>query len=194
MSDKTPEDEPFEPAVPRAEHKTADVAAGDTQHLRQQIEDLKQELKTKDDQLLRERAELENFKKRMQREKSEALRFACEPLLRELLPAVDNLERALAHVGEDGQSVFEGVRLVLKSLLETLERHGVKRIEAVGAPFDPAKHQAIAHVPSTEQPANHVTAQHQVGYQLHERLLRPAMVSVSAGKPPGNVETARDSD
>ena len=84
------------------------------------------------DLFLRERAEVENFKKRMQREKAEALRFASEPLVRDLLPVVDNLERAVEHADGNGQSVLEGVRLVLKSLLDILERHGVKRLEAVG--------------------------------------------------------------
>jgi len=167
---------------------------GGVEGLRQQIEQLKKEVEAGQDRYLRERAELENFKKRMQREKNEAVRFASEPLLRDLLPVVDNLERALQHGSAEGQSVVEGVQMVLKSLLETLERHGVKRVEAVGEPFDPSKHQAIAHVESEEHPANHVAEQHLIGYQLHDRLLRPAMVSVSRGKSNGAVESPQNSD
>ena len=164
--------------------------------LRSKIESLKQESAANYDRFVRERAELENFKRRMQREKAEALRFAIEPLVRELLPAVDNLERALEHASANDASVIEGVRLVLKSLLETLERHGVKRIEAVGQPFNPKIHEAISQVESDEAPANSVVTQHHVGYQLHDRLLRPAMVTVSkkSGKRDSAVATAPDSD
>ena len=162
--------------------------------LNQEIAQLNQEAEASRDRFLRERAELENFKKRIQREKGEALRFACEPLLRELLPVVDNLERALANQAQNGQSVLDGVRLVLKSLLEILENHGVKRIEAVGTPFDPNRHEAIAKVESAEHLSNQVAVQHQTGYQLYERLLRPALVSVSTGKPTASVATTPDSD
>ncbi len=133
------------------------------------------------DRYLRERAELENVKKRLQRDKSEALRFANEALVRDLLPAIDNLERAVEHAegGEAGQALGEGVRLVLKSALAVLERHGVRRIEAIGQPFDPTLHEAIAQVPDPAREPNHVVQQFLPGYLLHERLLRPAQVSVS---------------
>jgi molecular chaperone GrpE len=130
----------------------------------------------------------------MQREKADALRFACEPLIRELLPVVDNLERALAHGDGNGKSVLEGVQLVLKSLLGILERHGVRRIEAVGEPFDPTRHEAMARVESAETEPNRVLEQHHTGYLLHERLLRPALVTVSSRKTNGAVETEPKSD
>lgn len=129
---------------------------------------------------LRERAELENFKKRMQREKSEALRFAQEPLLRELLAIVDNLERALAHAQSGAESVAEGVQLVLKSLHDTLARHGVERVDAQGGMFDPNLHEAIGQSNHPDAAPGAVTEQHQVGYTLHSRLLRPALVTVNA--------------
>jgi len=179
-------------AVPEAEASTS--AEGELDALRQQLEQLKTELAGSNDRYLRERAELENFKKRMQREKVEAVRFASEPLLRDLLPVVDNLERALAHGNGEGQSVIEGVQLIHKSLLEVLARHGVKRLEAVGERFDPAMHEAIAQVDSEHHPANHVAEQHLIGYQLHDRLLRPAMVSVSRGKTDPAVESPQNSD
>jgi molecular chaperone GrpE len=144
------------------------------------------------DQYLRERAETENFKKRMQREKSEALRFAVEPLVRDLLPVIDNLERAVDHAasGGNGQPLLDGVRLVLKSALEVLERHGIRRVDADG-PFDPARHEAVARVPDPQREPNQVVQQFEPGYSLHDRLIRAAKVSVSS-KPP--VESPPDDD
>lgn len=168
--------------------------ANDVQVLRKQLEAKENEARANYDRFVRECAELENFKKRMQREKAEAVRFASEPLIRELLPIVDNLERAIEHGGTNGQSVVEGVRLVLKSLLDILERHGVKRIEAVGAPFDPSVHEAMAQVESAEHEPNRVVSQHHSGYLLHDRLLRPALVTVSTRKANAAVETERNSD
>jgi molecular chaperone GrpE len=142
---------------------------------------------------LRERADLENLKKRAARERAETVKFANESVFRDLLPIVDNLERAVAHAegGGDGQPLVEGVALVLKSLLDVLERHGVKRIEAKGAPFDPAQHEAMAHVESAEHEPNAVIEEHQAGYRLQERLLRPALVSVAKAPEPN---LARDKD
>lgn len=146
------------------------------------------------DRFLRERAELENFKKRMQREKAEAVRFACEPLVRDLLPVVDNLERAVEHGAGNGPSVLEGIRMVLKALLDVLERYGVRRIDAVGEAFDPNRHQAIAQVESAEHEPNQVVQQHHSGYMLQDRLLRPALVTVSCRKSDGAVETGPNRD
>lgn len=135
------------------------------------------------DRFVRERADLENFKRRAQRDRADTLRFGAESLVRDLLPVVDNLERAIDHAdtgGDDGQLV-QGVRLVLKGALDVLARHGVTRVDAIGQPFDPAFHEAIAQVESEDIPANHVVQQFQPGYRLHDRLLRPAQVSVSGG-------------
>ena len=167
---------------------------GMLQDLRQKLADAQAEAQANHDRFLRERAELENFKKRMQREKAEALRFANEPLIRELLPVVDNLERAVEHATGDGESVLEGVRLVLKSIRDVLDRHGVKPIDAVGEPFDPSRHEAMAQVESTEHEANRVVDQYHRGYLLHDRLLRPARVTVSGRKSNDAVESGRNSD
>jgi molecular chaperone GrpE len=181
-------------AAERPADDPANGTASEIEQLRQQLAAKTEEATKNYDLFLRERADLDNFKKRIMREKAEALRFASEPLIRELLPVVDNLERAVEHAGSDGQSIIEGVRLVLKSLLEILERHGVKRIEAVGAPFDPAHHQAMAQVESPEHAPNQVVQQHHSGYLLHDRLLRPALVTVSGRKPSATVETDSNSD
>lgn len=162
--------------------------------LRQKLAEKETEARLNYDHFLRERAELENFKKRMQREKAEALRFADEPLIRELLPVIDNLERAVECGEGNGNSVTEGVRMVLKSILEILERHGVKRVEAVGRRFDPAHHQALAQIETADQEPNHVIEQLHTGYLLHDRLLRPALVTVSARKSPDAVESKSKGD
>jgi molecular chaperone GrpE len=176
-------------------------AAAATESETAELEQLRAALKAKEDEaaqsqdrFLRERAELENFKKRMVREKGEALRFATEPLVRELLPMVDNLERAVAHDEESESPVIEGVRLVLHSLLEVLERHGVTRVDARGAQFDPALHEAMAQVESAEHEPNQIVEQHQVGYRLHDRLLRPARVTVNAGKIEPTLANKQNSD
>ncbi len=135
------------------------------------------------DLYLRERAEVENFKKRSMRERTEALRYATEPLARDLFTVVDNLERALEHArsGGDTGAVVEGVEMVLKGALEMLGRHGIERIDAVGQEFDPVLHEALAQVPDDSVQANRVVEQFLPGYRLHERLLRAAQVTVSTG-------------
>lgn len=188
--------------APPAEAEGQDLPQGDAApSMQAELEQLRQSLSQKEaeaqgnhDLFLRERAELENFKRRMLREKSEALRFACEPLIRDLLPVIDNLERALEHGSAQGHSVVEGVRMVLKALQDTLERHGVKRVDAVGEAFDPTLHEAMAQVESAEHEPNRVVEQYHTGYLLHERLLRPALVTVSTRKSDGAVESGRNSD
>jgi molecular chaperone GrpE len=190
---------PPEERAPRGESEQPQVQPaaspeGSIEQLRQALQEARTEAQANYDRFLRERAELENFKKRMQRERAEGLRFASEPLIRDLLPIVDNLERAVEHGSANGQSVVEGVRLVLRSLLDVLGRHGVRRIDAVGESFDPSRHEAMAQVESTEHEPNQVVAQHHSGYLLHERLLRPALVTVSSRKSNGVVESGRNSD
>jgi len=157
------------------------------------LEKAREEARQNFERWQRERADLENLKKRMARERAETLKFANESVLRDLLPIVDNLERAVAHAegGGNGEPLVEGVALVLTSLRDVLGRHGVTRIAAKGAPFDPAQHEAMAHVESAEHEPNSVIEEHQPGYLLQERLLRPALVSVA--KAPGS-NLARDKD
>ena len=135
------------------------------------------------DRLLRVSAEFENYKKRSAREADNFRKFANESILKDFLPVVDNLERAIqssANIGEDGNScISEGVELTLKEILRVLERYGVKPVEAVGKPFDPVFHEAVMQEVSDETPENTVLKEFQKGYALHERLLRPAMVVVS---------------
>jgi molecular chaperone GrpE len=141
------------------------------------------DLQSLQDKYLRLAAEFENYKRLAQRDQREHSRFANEQLLRELLPVVDNLERAIksATVSRDRDTLIEGIKLTLKQFLETLGKFGVRPIESVGHPFDPSRHQAVARVPS-ERAENTVTEEYQKGYLLHERVLRPAMVAVAVGQ------------
>jgi molecular chaperone GrpE len=159
------------PAVDRSELET----------LRRQLEMKEQEAKTTYERLLRQAAELENFKKRTIREREDSIRFANEALAKDLLPVVDNLERAVAHAqgGGNGKPLVEGVEMVLKGLLEVLNKHGVTPIESVGQPFDPVRHEAMAQVESDNHEPNTVIQEHHKGYLLNSRLLRPALVSVA---------------
>jgi molecular chaperone GrpE len=158
-----------------------------------ELKTAREEARTNHDHWLRERADADNLKKRVARERADAIKFANESLLRDLLPIVDNLERAVAHAkgGGNGQSLVEGVNLVLKALLDVLEKHGVEPVPAKGAAFDPAHHEAMAHVESAVHEPNQVVDEHQRGYRLQDRLLRPALVSVAKPKP-GRGNLAKD--
>jgi len=175
--EQAPRTESAEPASAEA----ADNLESELSKLRQQLEIKEQEAKNNYDRFLRQAAELENFKKRATRERDEAIRFANEYLIKDLLPVLDNLERAVAHAkgGGNGKPLVEGVDMVLKGLIDVLSKHGVAPIEAVGQPFDPAIHEAMAQVESEDHPANTVVEEHHKGYLFHERLLRPALVSVA---------------
>jgi len=145
------------------------------------LQEKEAEAKANYDLFLRERADLENFKRRMQREQAESVRFANEPLIRDLLPVIDNLERAVGHAqgGGNGQPLVEGVALVVRSLLDTLEKHGVTRVTAKGEPFDPTRHEAMAQAETVEVAPNTVIDEYRPAYLLHGRLLRPALVTVA---------------
>jgi molecular chaperone GrpE len=131
------------------------------------------------DRLLRLTAEFENYKKRMAREKADFMRYANENLIKDLLESLDNLERALSHEAEESTAgLAEGVHMTLKMLLDTLARHGVTPVEAVGKPFDPNFHEAVSNAAADDVENNHVIEEYQRGYLLHDRLIRPAMVLV----------------
>ena len=137
------------------------------------------------EELLRQHAEMDNFRKRMAREQADRLKYYHMELIRELLPAIDSLERALAHSQQQEEasgSMIEGIEMVNRMMLESLNKFGVSRIEPQGEKFDPNCHQAVGMVHTNEVPENHVLDVFQVGYYLHDRVVRPAMVRV-AEKP-----------
>jgi molecular chaperone GrpE len=142
-------------------------------------------LKETHERLLRTAAEFDNFKKRALKEKEDAQKFGNERLLKDFLPVMDNLERALEHAGEQNLAqVVEGVKLVQKLFETTLARHGVVGFSAVGKPFDPTVHEALMQQES-DQPAGTVLSEMAKGYKLHERLVRPSAVVVSKGRESG---------
>lgn len=148
--------------------------------LEEQLAAKEKEARDNWDRFLRERADLENYRKRVNREKEELLNYGNKSLIEEILPIVDNLERALAHASEDGQAaVVEGIRMTHGMLIAALKKFGVTPVESVGTAFDPNFHQAMAQVPTDEHPPNTVVEEYQKGYLLKERLLRPAMVTVA---------------
>ena len=161
--------------------------------LREQLQGKEIEAKNNYERFLRQAAELENYKKRMSRDRDDAIRFANEGLIKDLLPIVDNLERAVAHAsgGGNGKPLVEGVELVLRSLLDVLAKYGVTQISATGETFDPTKHEAMAQVETDQHDANSVIEELHKGYMLRERLLRPALVSVAK---PAKTQSKKNQD
>lgn len=129
--------------------------------------------------LLRERAEIENQRKRLQRDLEQARKFANERVLGDLLPVCDSLERGLAIETADAKSLREGMELTLKALIKVAESNGLKAVDPAGEPFNPEQHQAVSMVDVAGVAPNTVVAVIQKGYVLNERLLRPALVTVS---------------
>lgn len=143
------------------------------------------------DRELRLLAELDNTRKRAEREIAEERRYANLPLMRDLLPVLDNVFRAI-EAGEKSpgaEPIVQGMRLVAEQLENVLRRHHCVRIEAQGAAFDPHQHEAIAQMASNETPAQHVSAVALQGFRLHDRVVRPSQVVVSSG-PAGGAATA----
>ena len=141
------------------------------------------------DKWLRARAEFENFKKRAQKERADTIKFGNENLLQAILPALDNLARAIegGKKTKEIDSLLEGVEMTHRQFLSILERYGVRPIQAVGDFFNPEKHEALAHQENEEEP-HKVIAEVEKGYLFHDRLLRPAKVIVSKGKIPPKIE------
>ena len=144
------------------------------------IAELRREKDELQDRLLRTAAEFDNYRKRIDRERRDQADSAKADAIEELLPIIDNLERALqAPVGTDGEGYRKGVELVHQQMMELLRRRGVKPIQSVGADFDPRVHEAVVHEASADHREGEVMEELRRGYMLGERLLRPAMVKVA---------------
>ena len=161
-----------------------EAVMADVDALTRQLDQYETKLAEMREVMLRERAELENQRKRLQRDLEQARRFANEKLLADLLPVLDNLERGLAVEGSDYAALRSGVDLTLRELARVIDANGLKVVDPVGQPFDPERHQAMSLVPTGEHQPNTVVAVMQKGYVLNDRLLRPALVAVS--KAPGS--------
>lgn len=129
----------------------------------------------------RTQADFENYQQRLKRELASERQYAVLPLARDLLPALDNLDRAIAASAQSGEgaALSQGVRMVQSQLLDVLRRHGIQRIEALGQPFDPNLHEAMLEQPTNEAPPQTVVMVLEQGYRIHERVLRPARVAVA---------------
>ncbi len=159
------------------------------------VDSLSAELETCKDKLLRAQAECANVAKRLTQQHAESWRYAALDLAKSLLPVLDSLERTIKSLSEAEASgpLAEGVKLVADQLLKSLSDHGVQPIEAVGKPFDPARHEALMQDRQSAQPAGTVTAEMQRGYTIHDRVLRPARVAVAA-EPAGEGQSPAAAD
>lgn len=187
MSKHRPNDEPHvDAAKPQADNvelnpevakPQAEAASGREDPLAK----LRAELQAAKDRELRCHAELDNYRKRAARELDDKLRYANMSLLRDLLPVLDNVDRAIqaSEQNADPNALLDGFKMVQQQMEEALKQHHCLRIEALHAPFDPHVHHAVMQQPSAEHPANTVLMVTQNGYQLHDRVVRPSQVIVS---------------
>jgi molecular chaperone GrpE len=161
------------------EHPAIEIPKDET------TEKLRGELEQTKDRALRLQAELDNYRKRASRELEDQLKYANMGILRELLPVVDNIQRAIEHAGNssDSASLLEGFKMVGGQLQSVLEKHDCKKIDALHVAFDPNLHHAISQMPSAEYPPYTIILVSQEGYQLHDRVVRPSQVIVATAPP-----------
>jgi molecular chaperone GrpE len=179
-------------AVVDAELEGGPEPAADPESLEGQLAAKDAEIAELKDKYLRALADSENARKRIRQQADESVRIQRENILRDLLPIIDNLERALAAArdGTDEKTVVDGVEMTVRALHDYLRAQGVTPLAAVGQPFDPARHEAVDHVESEAHPANTVVNEFHRGYLIGERVLRPARVSVA--KNPGMATAGRN--
>lgn len=160
-------------------------ASGGFEGLASQLKTAEEDAKDHYDKLLRVMAELENFKKRSDREKQELVKYSNEKLVTDLLPVLDDLDRVLEHVPEGAskelKGFVEGVQLVAKHFIGTLGKYGLEEIKTDGEKFNPELHEAVSHIPNEDVDSDYIIEQHRKGYLLNSRVIRAAMVSVSKG-------------
>lgn len=177
---ETPSDKPADSAEITEEEWQAEEAREEAA-IEADLESALAEQERLRDQLLRARAEFDNYRKRTSRHYDELRKSAAESVLLDLLPVMDNLELALAHAGDDTSPLKEGVELVAKQFADVLQRHNVRPIPAVGERFNPEIHEAISRVPSEEHPEDTIVQEFQKGYLLGDKVLRASKVVVSSG-------------
>jgi molecular chaperone GrpE len=168
--------------------------------LQERIKQLEEAVTEANDQLLRKAAEFENFRKRLVREKEESIKYANAALLNDIVPIIDDFERAILSAADskDFDAFHKGVSMIEKQMVSMLERNwGLKRFSANGEPFDPEKHEAIAVEETDKHDSEVVLEDYQKGYLLHDRVLRPAKVKVARpvtpGEPGGDDEQNKES-
>ena len=185
MSAEHPEKDPSQDPTSEADQSQATQEDASTDEFfgsaDDQVEQLKQDLVAAEKRVLLAQADLENYRKRVQRERDDELKFANSPLLNDLLPVVDNLQRALqsAEGSEQASGIVDGIKLVEKQLLEAMKKRGCEPIDAEGQPFDPNFHEAILQQPSGDVEPGTVLQVTQTGYKLFDRCIRASQVIVS---------------
>jgi molecular chaperone GrpE len=166
-----------------ADKMTIELLSTELQQLKSLHEETVKENAEAEEKSLRLQAEFENFRRRSLKEKQESFKFGHQNLVKDLLSAVDNLERALEHGAQnaegDAKGILDGIELVHREILGAFAKNGVREIEAEGQLFDPAVHEAMGQIPNADVPANSVLEVLQKGYVIHDRMLRPARVIVS---------------
>jgi len=165
------------------EEKDSTEKSSEENNIDEELEQLRLEAETARDRMLRIAADFENYKKRMEREKNEFVRYANEKFIKDLIPTIDDLERAIASTNNSNSSeaFIDGVKIIYKQLNNLLKKYNVEPIEAIDKQFDPNLHEAMMHIPSNK-PENSVIEEFQKGYKLHDRIIRPSKVVVSAGQ------------
>lgn len=154
--------------------------ASETDLLRQELKESQAKQEELKDRMLRVQADFENFKKRTQREKQDLARYTLEGFIKKLLPVLDNFDRAIDHAGTDNMEAYrQGVEMVYKQFKDVLEAEGLKEIECTGQAFDPNYHHGVAVDSNPEAEDQHITEVFQKGYQLGDKVLRPALVKVN---------------
>lgn len=165
--------------------RAADGSSETDSESRAEIEELRARLQAAEDSALRRQAELENYQKRVARQMEEERRYANVPLIRDLLPVWDNMGRAIEAAEKSHQTdcLLEGFKMTARQLEDVLVRHHCVRIKDLHEAFDPNRHEAISQQPSAEHPAGTVVQVTQIGFQMHDRVVRPSQVVVSAAVP-----------
>ncbi len=177
--EEPPREDDAEPAAPELGQRGGEAADGMDEAFQEELQNLQQEIARFKELYLRKLADFDNYRKRQEREMVEFRRYANSELMRDLLPVLDNLERALAAPGGDGGGLRDGVELVLRLFKNILERHGLFEVDPLDQPFDPALHEAIQRYEVAGIEEAKVVQVLQKGYRLGERLIRPALVIVA---------------
>ena len=185
VNDDSAGQSPAEPEAPSAGESPEQQMLDAREALENELEKVRKEAEDTQAKWLRAAADLENYKKRAVRERDEALRFGQERLLKDFLPVIDDLDRAIDMVRQADGKVVEGFEMVRRKFLSQMEKHGVSSFDSEGETFDPNRHEAVQQTHSPDVPSHKVLTELQRGFLLNDRLLRPAMVVVSLGPESG---------
>ena len=190
MNDTAPAGDQSQPAdndsnqiEPASEEQLKELDAAMETSSEPTVESLQAELADAEKRVLMAHADLDNFRRRTRRDQQDSLKYATLPMMGQILEALDNFDRAMEAHEQDpsGAGLLDGVKMVAQQISDTLTEKGCKKIEAVGQPFDPNKHQAMQMQPSDEYEANIVMMDLRPGFELHDRVIRPSQVFVSTG-------------